>query len=370
MIRKIFIAIPLFSLILLDGCGERVKPGVGEIKREQVSGVFFETITLSQSDEYYETSGTVQAKTVSSISSRIMGAVTSVRVKEGDRVRAGQLLLTIDDSDLVQRMNGASDARREAEQALEAAKENKNLSDITYERYKKLYEDRALTGQELDERGTQKRVADIDFERARAALNRAEAGMNEAKVYHGFTRITSPVTGVVTSKKIDPGSMAVPGSPLLTVEDTSSYRIEISVSEAMAARIRPGMKALVSIAGVEKEMEGVITEANPSIDPMSRSFTVKIALKGQGLKSGLYGKIRIPVGKKQALLVPAAAVAEKGELTGVYVVGRDSVIAYRLVRAGKKYGDKLEILSGLNPGERVITSGLEKAVDGGIITQR
>lgn len=358
--------IVLTVMIVAAGCKGKIKPGVTDIKREAVSGIMTETISPSSVDEYYETSGTVRAKTISSVSSRVMGTVTSVRVKEGDRVAAGHLLLTVDDRDVVEKVKGATGALREAEKALAAADENKSLTDITYQRYKKLFDDKALSGQELDQIETQKKVAEIDFERAKAAVERAGAGVNEAKVYHGFTRVVSPVSGVVTEKKIELGSMAVPGIPLFTVEDDSYYRVELSGDETLADKIKKGMKAHVSLESLNRQIDGTVAEIVPSVDPASRSFVVKIALKGEGLRNGLYGKVSIPIGKKEALLVPSRAIVERGQLTGVYTVGSDSVITFRLVRVGRTYGDKVEILAGLGPDEKVIVQGVEKAIDGGI----
>jgi RND family efflux transporter MFP subunit len=267
---------------------------------------------------------------------------------------------------MVQKLKGAQDAYREARKGVEAADENRKLQEITYRRYKKLYEEKALTGQEFDQLKTQKRVAEIEYERAKAALSRAEAGVNEAKVYHGFTRLTSPVKGIVTEKKIEVGSMAVPGVPLATVEDNSSYRIEIGADEKLAGRIKIGMAALISVDSLNSDVTGRVTDVVPSVDPMSRSFLVKIGLKTEGLRNGLYGRVSIPVGRKEALLVPRESLVERGQLTGVYVVGKDEVITYRLIKTGRSYGGKIEVLAGLSSGERVIVKGVESAVDGGL----
>lgn len=339
--------------VVLYGCGEKVKPGVHEVKREQVTGIKSELLKSSEVDEYFETTGTVRAKTSSVIASRMMGTVTSVGVKEGDRVGPGQLLLTIDDRDVAQRVKAA-------EKGLEGAKQQQSLSDITYQRYKKLYDEKALAGQELDQIETRKKVADIEYERAKAMLE-------EARINRGFARITSPSSGVVTEKKIEVGSLAVPGVPLLTVEDNSSFRVEVNADEKLSGTIKTGMTVSVLIDVLDREINGKVTEVVPSVDPMNRSFLVKIALSDKALKNGYYAKVAIPVGKKQALLVPKKAVVEKGQLTGVYAVDKNYVIAYRLVRTGKPYGEKVEILAGLDPGDTVIVDGVEKAVDGGIV---
>lgn len=356
----------LFVLFFMSGCGEKVKPGSAAPKRERVTGIAVRRVTLSMVNEGYETSGTVAARTESVVASRTMGTVTSVRVKEGDRVAAGQLLLTLDDRDALQRVRAAREGYNEAQKGLEAARENKILADTTYGRYKALYDERALSRQELDQMSAQMRIADIDFQRAGAAVERARAGLDEANIHRGFAGIVAPVRGVVTNKKIDVGSMAVPGAPLLTVQDDSEYRVEVSGDEGLAGKIRPGMPASVSIPAIRAEIQGRITEVVPSIDPLSRSFMVKIALRGAGLRNGFYAKVSIPIGTRNALLVPRNAIVERGQLTGVFTVGRDSVILYRLVKTGRAYGEAVEVLSGLNPGDEIVIGGTERAVDGGL----
>ncbi len=352
--------------IFVTGCKEKISPGTAAVQREAISGLMVEDVIPSQVTEYYDTSGTVAARAVTSVASRMMGSVTSLQVKEGDRVGIGRVLLTIDDSDVAEKVKAANEGYKEAVKGLEAATENRNLADITYQRYRKLFEDKALSGQELDQIETQRKVAEIEYQRAQSSVERARAGLNEAKVYHGFTRITAPLNGIVTEKKTEVGSMAVPGMPLLTLEDNSSYRIETTADERLIGKIRTGMNASVLIESLNKAINGKVTEVLPSVDPMSRGFIVKIAIKEDGLKNGLYGKVSIPIGKKEAILVPGGAVVEKGQLTGVFTVDKNSIIKYRLVRTGKSYDDKVEIISGLNPGDRIVVSNTEKAVDGGL----
>jgi RND family efflux transporter MFP subunit len=365
----------LMSAAILSGCRDKVKAGVQAVKREQVTGIGLQTVVLAPVDEYYETSGTVRARTVSTVASRMMGTITSIRVNEGDRVNAGQLLLTVDDSDTAMKVKGASEGYNEALKALESARENRTLREITWQRYKKLYDEKALSRQELDQIETQKTVASLDFERAQAAVKRVEAGVSEAKIYQGYARVKAPVSGMVTGKKAEIGSMAVPGMPLLTIEDTSAYRIEVNADEKLSGRIRPGMEAKIGIESLAGEIQGVVTDVVQSIDPGSRSFLVKISLKkalhkespaDKAIHSGLYARVSIPVGRKEVLSVPHGAVVVKGQLTGVYTVNAEDIITYRLVRTGKSHGDNVEILTGLNPGDKVIVSGVDRAVDGGI----
>jgi len=348
----------LLMLVLFGlsaGCRGNEQGSLKEVARQPVTGVTVETVALSQADEFIDTSGTVKAKTVSSVASRVMGTVTAIKVKEGDRVHAGQLLAVLDDSDVAQKVKAA-------EKGVEATQQQKSLADITYQRYKGLHDDKALTVQELDQVETQKKVADSEYERARAMLR-------EAQVYHGFTRIVAPVAGVVTEKKTDLGSMAVPGMPLFTIEDTSGYRIEANVDERYAETVKKGSMAQITIDSPQHGISGTITEVVPSVDPATRTFLVKIAVSGEGLRNGSYCKVSIPAGRREKLLVSEKTIIRRGQLTGLYTVDSGSVITYRLVRTGRSYGDKVEVLSGLNPGEKVIVDGVEKAVDGGIVRQ-
>lgn len=349
----IYFLIVTSYFLLVSGCKDKVKPGTAEVKRQVVTGVTLAEVHPSQVDEYYETSGTVKAKTISIVASRVMGTVTSVKVKKGDRVHAGQVLMTIDDRDIVQRVKAA-------EKAVEAAKQNKSLSDITYQRYKNLYDEKAISQQEIDQIETQKKVSDMEYERAMAMLA-------EAQVNHGFTRITAPISGIITEKKIELGSMAIPGIPILTVEDNSYFRIEANVDERLSGKLKRGMPVDVIIDSIGKQVKGRISEIVPAIDPMSRTFLIKVDLKMPSLKTGIYGKVLIPEGKKESILIPQKAIVEKGQLVGVYVVDNKGITTYRLIKTGKKYGEQIEILSGLSSGEKIIVGGVEKAVDGGII---
>jgi RND family efflux transporter MFP subunit len=344
----------LFAIsLLLPGCKDKVKPGTAAVSRQPVEGVTIITVHPTEVEDFFETSATVRAKTISRIAGRTMGTVTSLGVKEGDRVRAGQVLMTIDDRDAVQKVIAA-------EKALESAQQNKSLADTTYDRYKKLYDEKALSQQEIDQIETQKKVAGLDYERSKAMLA-------EARIIRGFASILSPVSGVVTEKKIERGSMAVPGAPLLTVEDTSSFIIEAHLDEHLTGKVTAGTAVDISVDAGNQELKGKITEIVPSIDPLSRTFLAKIDLRGPSLRTGLYARVKIPTGRKNAIVVPDKAIVEKGQLSGVYVVGPGGIISYRLVRLGIHYVNNVEVLSGISANDRIIIDNLSKVIDGGIV---
>jgi RND family efflux transporter MFP subunit len=352
--------------LLLVGCGEKIAPGTAPVKRPLVSGVTVAIISPTRVDEYYEAAGTVKAANISYVSGRMMGTVSSLLVREGDKVEKGQLLLTIDDRDVVQKVKQAESGYQEATKALESAGQNRELTNITYQRYKKMYEEKAISEQEINQFETQKKMASLEYERVQEMVNRAAAGLSEAKIYLGFTRVTSPVKGQVTEKKTEVGSMAVPGMPLLTVENIAAFHAEINIDESLSGKFKVGAPVAVSIEALNRQTTGKITEILPAVDPLSRSFTAKVSLSGAGLRSGLYAKVKIPLGKKEAILVPRAALVAKGQLTGVYAVDSQGIITYRLIRTGKSYADNMEVLSGLKPADRIIVQGVEKALDGGV----
>ena len=346
----------VFMASFIFGCRDKVAPGTAEVKHPPVSGVTIAQLNLSPVDDYYETSGTVKAKNVGVIASKIMGSVTSVVVQEGQRVVRGQTLLTIDDSDIAQKAKAAASA-------VESARQQKQLADVTFSRYAKLYEEKALSGQEFDQVETQKKIAESEFERAKAMFR-------EAQTYQAYAHVRAPFAGVVTGKKIDAGSMAMPGMQLFTVEDTSAFLVEAAVDEKLSSRIQAGTPVDLVIAALNQAVKGKVAEIVPAIDPMSRTFIVKVTVSGAGLKTGIYAKVMIPIGKRDALTVPVSSIVEKGQLSGVYSVDAKGIIAYRLVRTGKHFGSNLEILAGLNPGDKIIVSGADKAIDGGMISEQ
>lgn len=357
----------LAAALLLVGCGEKKAPDAAQVKRPLISGVSVATVAPAVVDEFYDAVGTVRAAKTSAVAGRIMGVVTSLAVKEGDAVEKGQLLLTIDDRDVVQKVRAAEAGHQEAVKALESGMQNRELVDITYRRYKKMYEEKAISRQEMDQFETQKMVAGLEYERGQEMVKRAAAGLAEANIYLGFTRVTSPVKGVITEKKTEVGNMAVPGMPLLVVESAAGFHAEVTVDESLSGSLKIGTPVLVSIDALDRQMAGKVKEILPSVDPLSRSFTAKVSVSGPGLRTGLYARVRIPKGKKELLLAPRSAIIEKGQLTGVYAVDDQGIVTYRLVRTGREYDGRLEILSGLKTNERIIVGGLEKAMDGGIM---
>jgi len=370
---------------LLSGCREKAGPGAAQAPGPLVTGVEVVTISLSPQERIVEAVGTVRARTIASVAPQVMGRVTSFPVSEGGRVEKGALLATIDDAPIRAQAAAAEGAvaealaaREEAERAIAQAEAGKMLAEKTYARYRKLHEERVVTQQEFEEVETKRTVAVKEYERSLEKRAQATGRVEQARGQAGaanamlsYTKVTAPFAGVVTEKKGDAGSMAVPGVPLLTLEDTRRYRLEAAVPETHLSRLSVGSKVQVVLdTAPDKAFPAVLSEIVPAVDPASRTFLVKADVSGPGLHTGMYGRLRFPAGKGTVLAVPQQAVSRAGGFDGVFVVTPDNVARLVMVKTGQPLGDRIEILSGIDPGSRVAVSMLDKLVDGARVEVR
>jgi multidrug efflux system membrane fusion protein len=342
----------------------------------------------------YEAVGTVASKATRPLASKIMGQVTAVRVHEGDHVRAGQVLVELEARDVAATVARARAGLAEAEQSLvetdravEAAEEarasaaaNHDLANVTYERYAKLVEARAVSRQEFDEAEARYRMAtaelqrassNVEMQRARrsqalARIEQARAESQSANVTLGYATIVAPADGIVVTKVAEVGLMAQPGVPLLTIEDPATYRLEASVEESYTARVQLRAAVPVRIDALGGlDIKGSVAEIMPAADPASRSVVVKIDLPlTRGLRSGQYGIAVFPAGERAAIVVPRGALVARGQLTGIFVVDDSNVARLRFVTTGQRSRDSVEILSGLDEGQRFVAENAGNLADG------
>jgi multidrug efflux system membrane fusion protein len=362
-----------------------------------VKGAKVAAVTPSALEDYYEAVGTVRSQTTIVLSAKIMGSVTALHAREGDRVRAGQIVIEIDNRDAVAQLQKAQAGLNEAQQALAeveqavgaaqaaraAAEANQRLAAATYARYQTLLERRSVSPQEFDEVKARHQVAEAEADRAArmlhtlaakknqmlAKIEQAKADIANAQVYLSYARLAAPIHGLVIARQTEVGSIAAPGAPLLTIEDGARYRLEAAVEESQIGKIRLKDAARVRIDALgPEELAGSVAEIVPAADPASRSYTVKINLPSSkaepALRSGLYGTARFITGQRTALTIPHKAIVQRGQLAGVYVVDESSVAHLRLIKTGKAYGDQVEVLAGLNEGERIVVEAVAAVRDG------
>lgn len=349
--------------VLVTGCGGKTPEGTPRGAAAIVRGVTLETLREEAITDRIEAVGTVKARNSAVIAARIAGTVTALRAREGDRVSRGKLLLTIEATEGSAGAAGAQAAVEEARRGVDEARARKRLADATFARYENLFHEQAVTRQEYEGKEMDKEVAGQGLARAEARLAQAREGARGAVAVAGYTRVAAPLTGIVTSKAAEVGMTVFPGTPLFTVEEEGHYRLEAALPESLIGKARPGESVTVAIDGIG-ELNGKVTEVVPAADPASRTITVKIDLDAKGLRSGTFGRAYFPGADRQGLLVRKSAVVERGALTSVWVVARDNVARMRLVKSGQQVGEKVEILSGLSAGERVVVGGVEKVVDG------
>ena len=378
--------------ISVASCGQRTE--IGADRPPVVRGTHVERVSMSSVDDYYEATGTVRSKTTTVLSSKTMGTILSLRVREGDRVRVGQVLVEIDDRDASAQLQKANAGLRHAHGALaeieqglnaatsagKAAAANRRLAESTYARYQALLERKSISPQEFDEVKARKEVAEAEGQRAADALgmlaarkqqalaqiDQAKAEIANAQVFVSHARIVSPISGVVVARQAEVGSTATPGAPLLTIEDSSRYRLDVAVEESQLGKIRIGQQSRLRIDALgTDELTGSVSEITAASDPMTRSYTVKIDVPAHpSLRSGSYGTARFVSGQRSTLLIPRNALVQRGQLVGVFVVDDTGIARLRLIKTGRSHGDGVEALSGLSEGERIVVDTLANVNDG------
>jgi len=375
----------LSAAVLLAACGEKGRHGEGPLAPTVVSGVEVVTLQPVARETVGEAVGTVRAKTAAAVAPQMMGRLTAVLVAEGAGVPAGAVLATLDDQAARAQLSAAEgavaeaeSAREEAERAVAQAEAGAILAEKTHARFRNLLAEKVVTQQEFDEVDAKRTVALKEHERMIAKRAQADGRTAQAKGAAGaartalaYAKVTAPFSGVVVEKRADVGAMAVPGVPLFLLEDPRSHRIEASVSETYLPFLRVGSPVQVVLdvdPGVSFSV--IVTEVVPTIDPASRTFTVKADLPPGKARSGQSGKVRFAAGKGTVLAVPKQAITRTGGSDGVFSVGSDNVARLSPVTLGAEFGDRVEVLSGLSAGARVAVTPADRLVDGAVVEIR
>ncbi len=359
--KKLILILPF--LIALAGCSSERK--VVEAAPEVVRGVPVQTVQAIAVPDGSDAVGTVRAAQTAQLSAQIVASVLQVKVAEGARVHAGEVLVVLDSAPQRAGLEGANAAIQAARQEIVAADSESALAASTLKRYESLQEKRSVSPHEMDEVQARAKSAAARRDMAHAQLAQAEAGLAQARSMEGYTRIRAPFDGVVTAKLADPGVMAAPGVPLLTVEDTRKFRLEVTVDESKIAEVKLGESVPVSLNSLGADMQAKVVQIVPAADPGSRSFLVKLELPADArVRSGLFGRAVFAHGTRQAVVLPKSSVVQRGQLQGIYVVGGDKIADLRYVTLGRAAGDKVEVLSGLQAGERVVTAPGDRELAG------
>ena len=300
-----------------------------------VAAVIVEPRTI---DSVITAAGALSSKNSSVLSSKVMGRVVRLSVQEGDQVAAGKLLMKIDSGEITA-------------QAIQAQAAYNNAR-LQYDRIKKLYDAQASTQMEMDQ--------------ANLGLETAQAGLTAAKAMESYTIITAPISGQIVEKRINLGEMALPGQPLIRIEDNRNLRLDVTVAEQDILSIQTGNPVTVRIDAMPgAEISGRVSQVVQASDVRTHSFIVKIDIPARkGLVTGMYGKAFFTIGGHEAILIPKSAVVDTSGISGVYIVSARGSAVFQMVQLGETHGDQIEVTTGLKPGDTVVTDNKLGRIEG------
>ena len=315
-------------------------------------------------DNSLAVSGQVESSKTVNISTRIMGYITKLNVKVGDRVNAGQLLATINSTDIVAKRAQVDAMIREADAAFQSAQKD-------LDRFTVLNKQQSATAKELDN-------VTLQYNSVKAKLEAAKQMRNEVNASLNYTQLTAPFAGIVTQKFAEVGSMANPGMPIVTIEQAGSLQISVNIPETEIQHIHMNDVSVVTVKSLNKTFQSKIVQINPSSQFTGGQYVVKMQIpdaEKKQLYSGMYVNISIPLKGKNiqsessinTITVPTISIVNRDQLTGLYVVS-NNVAFLRWVRLGKIYGSNIEVLSGLSTNDEYVVDAKGKLYNGATVT--
>ncbi|WP_319469664.1 efflux RND transporter periplasmic adaptor subunit [uncultured Pseudodesulfovibrio sp.] len=363
--RAIIIFLFVASLFALPGCSS--EPAAVANRASSYFPASTVQVQKKPLPRFFDAVGTVQAQTEIRVEAQVTGRVLKILVRPGDKVKAGDPMLTLDSRASQARLDRSKQASQsaasmagQARDALAAAKAAFTKAESTYQRMKTLYDQKVVTAEEVEK-------AESAFLQAQAGLGQAKGGLaaaqargreaakvvQEAEIGLGYTTITAQADGEVAKRLVDPGDLAFPGKELLTLQTGGTLRLEAMVRESLITRVHLGDTLGVTVSALEgsEPLSAVVDEIEPLADPVTRSFLVKARLpEVPGLYPGMFGRLMVPLGDREAVLIPESVVVRVGQLETVMVKSGNTWGSV-FIRTGARIGDNVEVLSGLSGGE-------------------
>ncbi|MGE5944699.1 MAG: efflux RND transporter periplasmic adaptor subunit [Flavobacteriales bacterium] len=350
---KTLYTIALLALaILAASCGSDEKKLMVDTPAISVK---VSAINKNTNSPFLTASGTIQAVNSANLSTRMMGYVTDIPVNVGDKVKKGQLLVAINNSDLQAKRSQVNAGIMEATAAFTNAEKD-------YNRFKNLFADASASQKEFDD-------ITANYNMAKARLEGAKQMKNEVDAQFAYVNIRAPFDGVVTGKFIKNGDMANPGMPLVAMEMPAGFEVIANVPESDISKIALGVPVTVLVKSINKEVNGKVTEVSSSAKNTGGQYMVKVALDKTDIPvlSGMFVTVQFPVEAREQsdmVLIPQEAVVTNGQLSGVYTVSESNTALLRWLRLGRTFGNQVEVLSGLSSNESYIISADGKLYNG------
>jgi len=350
-IHSLTALIPIAVLMLSTACGHddahRVDSGLEPLSVEVIE------VALVTAPKPIDVRGTVQAARQAKVSSRVMGPVVALKVRAGAIVAKGQTLLEIQPETSEGQLAQAQGALAQANAALSLAERN-------YQRYEALHAEKAASDLELD-------MARMQFEQSSGAVTQAEGAVRAASSVAKESIVRAPFAARVMETMVEVGDLAAPGRPLVRIESLEDQQLWLTVREADNHRVKIGQE--VEMRFDSRPDLGVVTdrvvEIVPAADSITHTFTVKVALKGLDVRSGLSGRALLPGDPAEHLAVPSSAVHRRGGLELVVVRAADGTARTLAVTTGQTLADgRVEVLSGLEAGAAVVVNAPGPVADG------
>lgn len=295
-------------------------------------------VQLHEVDIGFPVEATVEAVRQATVATQVSGRILGVRVDAGQRVSQGELLMTID--------------AREAAGSDAAAKAALVQARAAYERTRNLHAQKFVSQAALDQ-------AEAAWKAAQGAAVSSGAGLS-----HGT--VTSPIAGVVAQRLVEPGEMATPGKPLLTIFDPKGMRVIANLPQYKLAELKKTTRARIEFPETGRWIDVQRIEILPTVDTRSHTATARLYLPDniEGVTPGAYARAHFTVGQAKKMTVPPTAVLRRGEVTAVYVLDDKGAAKLRQVRLGEAVaGGELEVLAGVSSGERVSLNPVKAGID-------
>jgi HlyD family secretion protein len=323
-------------------------------------------VRTSINDEITLVGNLIGEQTVA-VAPRAAGRLQEISVKLGDRVNRGQRIAQIEDFEIKEQVKQQEAAQEVSQATIRQREADLQLAKTNVERSRSLFERQLLPRQTLDDNEAryQSAVASVDL--AKAQNNQSKARLDELKINLANTIITSPVTGFVARRAVDPGAFVGQNAPVVDVVDVTSVRLVANVVEKDLKQLQRGDSTVVEVDAYPGEtFKGRIARVSPVLDPATRTAPIEVEIPNPDfrLKPGMYARVGVVTEtKKDALVAPANAVIDLGGRRGVFQVLNNAAV-FRAVQVGTEQLDKVEILGGIAEGEQVITTGAGALRDG------
>jgi membrane fusion protein (multidrug efflux system) len=335
-------ALGLFLAWMGGAFHEKIPPDKLAVERPKLGSRSIVTAERTTGTETVTAVGSVQPRRKTDVASQLMANIREIKPRPGDRVKAGDPLVTLDDRELYAQ-------QREAAANLSSAEADQTTRKSEYERVKNLRSSGSVSIDELSRVEGAYRVTEAQVRRAKEMIGRLDVQLT-------YTRIGASADAVVAERFAEPGDLAIPGKPILTLYDPNDLELQVNVPESLASGIRVGQPLAFRVDANGWSSSAPVREIVPLAQQASRSVLVKLALPLSGsypTLPGMYGRAMIPVGQVERIWLPVAAVQNYGQLDLVDVADGDGFLTRRFVRLGRTAEGKVEILSGLAGGERV-----------------